>query len=59
MHINTLFDIIILILSRSLDNTVDYFIFTLQLDWLKEDIATVLNFIWLLVGYSFDWFINN
>ena len=59
MLINALFDIIILILSRSLDNTVDYFIFTLQHDWYQEDIATVLNFIWLLVGYNFDWFINN
>ena len=53
-----LFDILYLMLYI-IDNTVDYFVFTLQLDWLKEDIATVLNFIWLLVGYSFDWFINN
>ena len=59
MLIYTLFGIIILILSRSLDNTVDYFVLTLQFDWFMEDIATVLNFIWLLVGYNFDWFINN
>ena len=58
MHHVVLFDILYLTLYI-IDNTVDYFIVTLQPDWLKEDIATVLNFIWLLVGYSFDWFINN